>query len=62
MTQETIDEDIISTLKANNKGWNIQLFQDQNALQQSICHKCKSVCCDAVELGCDHNDDEIFIL
>ena len=61
MEQQTVDEDVISTLKVNNKGWNIQLFANQNALQTLICHECKSVCCDAVELGCDHNDDQIFL-
>lgn len=25
-----------------------------------LCANCNSVCCDAVELGCDHQDNEIF--
>eukprot|EP01084_Bolivina_argentea_P152670 266280_1 len=52
---------VISSLKVNNKGWNIQLFEDQIKLSAHICTKCKSVCCDPVELGCNHNDDDIYL-
>eukprot|EP01083_Nonionella_stella_P178967 633903_1 len=62
MAQEaTNTTDILASLKANNQGWSIGLFQDQHAVQSFVCFQCKCVCCDAVELGCDHDDDDIFL-
>eukprot|EP01083_Nonionella_stella_P134138 408125_1 len=62
MAQEaTNTTDILASLKTNNQGWSIGLFQDQHAVQSFVCFQCKCVCCDAVELGCDHDDDDIFL-
>ena len=57
---EEFEREIISSLKVNDKGWNIQLFEDQNKLNGCVCHKCKCICCDAAELGCDQHEDEDF--
>ena len=51
---------LLNLLKVDGKGWNIALFEDKMKITACICHHCKSVCRDAVELGCDHEDDEIF--
>eukprot|EP01084_Bolivina_argentea_P297860 513226_1 len=59
MTQEIVDKDVVSLLKIDDRGWNISLFEDKNRISASLCEYCKSVCCDAVELGCDHDDNEI---
>ena len=60
MAQSAVESQISSSLKIKGKGWNIQLFDDQMKLQECICSHCKAVCVDAVELGCDHKDEEIY--
>eukprot|EP01084_Bolivina_argentea_P151055 263708_1 len=55
-TSNTIDA--ISLLKVDGKGWNRELFITNK--EDSICAHCKNVCCDAVELDCEHTDAEIF--
>eukprot|EP01084_Bolivina_argentea_P317628 550732_1 len=59
--QPSFDKEIISTLKIDDNGWNIQLFENQIKISGCVCCKCNCICCDAVELGCDHNDDDIFL-
>eukprot|EP01083_Nonionella_stella_P191814 709669_1 len=62
MAQETSQVTaILTSLKTNNQGWKIGLFRDQHVLQSFICFECKGVCCEPVELSCDHEDDEIFL-
>eukprot|EP01083_Nonionella_stella_P250221 864425_1 len=64
MAQEAVNDhdiDILASLKTNNRGWTIGLFQDQHTLPSFICFECKCVCCEAVELGCDHDDNDIFL-
>ena len=51
---------LLNLLKFDNKGWNMALFQDKMKITTCICQHCKAICRDAVELGCDHKDDEIF--
>eukprot|EP01083_Nonionella_stella_P062942 163637_1 len=61
----SIRKHLISLLKVNDNGWNLSLFEDQNEVNTSLCGNCKEVCCDAVKLGCDHDDtqhNEIFAL
>eukprot|EP01084_Bolivina_argentea_P308196 532844_1 len=45
-------------LKIDDHGWNIALFENANKISNYLCAYCGAVCCDAVELGCQHNDDE----
>eukprot|EP01084_Bolivina_argentea_P275636 470107_1 len=52
-----LNNEIISLLKVDNKGWNVALFTDK--ITNFLCENCDLVCCDAVELGCDHEDDDI---
>eukprot|EP01084_Bolivina_argentea_P194533 333783_1 len=59
--QKSFNVDLLSLLKVNNKGWNIALFKDTNNVSDYLCAHCNSVCCDAVELGCDHDDNDIFL-
>eukprot|EP01084_Bolivina_argentea_P174940 302991_1 len=54
-------KETVSLLKVNNKGWKVDLFKDQNAIIHDLCENCGSVCCDPVELGCDHKDDDIYL-
>eukprot|EP01083_Nonionella_stella_P280801 955363_1 len=59
----SLSEHLISLLKVNGNGWNASLFEDQNEVNfdRSLCGNCKEVCRDAVELGCDHDDDDIVL-
>eukprot|EP01083_Nonionella_stella_P016023 44801_1 len=57
----SLSKHLISLLKVNDNGWNLSLFEDQNLLNRSLCGNCKEVCRDAVELGCDHDDDAIVL-
>ena len=47
-----------SLLKGDDKGWGVHLFKNQMQISACMCAHCGSVCCDAVELGCEHNDDD----
>eukprot|EP01084_Bolivina_argentea_P255340 429445_1 len=49
-------------LKIDGLGWHIALFEDVNKVANYLCAHCGSVCCDAVELGCDHGDDDEILL
>eukprot|EP01084_Bolivina_argentea_P103473 185333_1 len=51
------DQQIMSVLKVDNKGWNPEIFTNTN--NTLLCENCHLICCDAVELSCDHNDDDI---
>eukprot|EP01084_Bolivina_argentea_P208356 355267_1 len=61
MAEQSTEKEIVRTLKIGNKGWNIQLFENQNKLHPYVCGICELVCCAAVELGCAHSDDNIFL-
>eukprot|EP01083_Nonionella_stella_P235259 827431_1 len=54
----SLNKHILSLLQVNGNGWNVSLFEDQNEL----CGNCKEVSRDAVELGCDHDDDVIMMM
>ncbi len=64
MTQsENVKTDIVNKkLKIDGHGWNIALFQDVNKISNYLCRHCDAVCCDAVELGCDHDEDDDILL
>ena len=51
---------LLNLLKVDKRGWNICLFEDNSKIRACLCNHCKSVCRDAVELGCDHEDKDIF--
>eukprot|EP01083_Nonionella_stella_P277180 942296_1 len=57
----SLSKHLIALLKVNDNGWLLSLFEDQNELNRSLCGNCKEVCRDAVELGCDHKDNEIVL-
>eukprot|EP01083_Nonionella_stella_P032736 89584_1 len=57
----SLTKHLTSLLQVNDNGWNLSLFEDQNEVNTSLCGNCKEVCCDAVELGCDHDDDDIVL-
>eukprot|EP01084_Bolivina_argentea_P154028 268527_1 len=64
MTQSTdaVSEIVNRMLKIDDRGWNIALFEDAHKASNYLCAHCGEVCCDAVELGCQHEDsDEIFM-
>eukprot|EP01083_Nonionella_stella_P062943 163639_1 len=58
---KSLSNHLISLLKVNDNGWNLSLFKDQNEVNQSLCGNCKEICRDAVELGCDHDDNQIVL-
>eukprot|EP01084_Bolivina_argentea_P255345 429457_1 len=54
--------EVQSLLKVDNKGWNIALFDESIKISSCLCAHFGSVCVDAVELGCDHDEnDDIFL-
>eukprot|EP01083_Nonionella_stella_P143330 445308_1 len=58
--QGSRNKELASLLKINeHKGWEISLFEDQNKISEYICTNCTGICCNAVELGCDHDDADI---
>ena len=60
MAQE-VEKDIIDSLKVDGNGWSISLFDDQSKASMCVCDHCKSVCCDAVELACAHEEEHILL-
>eukprot|EP01083_Nonionella_stella_P166339 555887_1 len=58
----SLSKHLIALLKVNDNGWNVSLFQNQNVVDTALCGNCKEVCRDAVELGCDHDDDDAIVL
>eukprot|EP01083_Nonionella_stella_P048075 128738_1 len=52
---------MLASLKVNNKGWDIGIFRGQHLLKSCVCPQCHGACCEAVELGCDHDDNDIFL-
>eukprot|EP01084_Bolivina_argentea_P075384 136667_1 len=56
-----LEEHVNEMLKIDGRGWNIALFEDTNKVSNCLCAHCGAVCCDAVELGCDHNDEDILL-
>eukprot|EP01083_Nonionella_stella_P016022 44799_1 len=57
----SLSKHLISLLKVNENGWNVSLFEDQTVVNTALCNNCKEICRDAVELGCNHDDDEIVL-
>eukprot|EP01084_Bolivina_argentea_P276295 471431_1 len=57
MAAETIENEVIELLKTDSKGWTVALFEDQIKITTCLCASCNHICCDAVELACDHDDD-----
>eukprot|EP01084_Bolivina_argentea_P247448 413972_1 len=60
-SEEASTEIVNKMLKIDSRGWNISLFEDVSKVSNCLCTHCGAVCCDAVELGCQHEDDEIFM-
>ena len=56
-----MEDELLSIIKIDGKGFNLALFEDADKMSQNICEHCKGVCCDPMELGCDHDDDDIFL-
>eukprot|EP01084_Bolivina_argentea_P063515 115956_1 len=58
-----IESKALSALKINDKGWDIEIFEDDTKISGCLCANCEGICCDAVELGCKkkHNNNDIFL-
>ena len=50
-----------AALRKHGLGWNLDFFVDKHKLDTCLCSSCNCVCCDTVELGCDHGDNEILL-
>eukprot|EP01083_Nonionella_stella_P284342 967940_1 len=50
-----------SLLHTATNGWNPLLFVDQHQISLCLCAYCDSICCNAAELGCDHDYDDIHL-
>eukprot|EP01084_Bolivina_argentea_P284207 486998_1 len=55
------ENELIKLFQINGKGWKLDLFENENQLTHVLCAHCSSICRDAVELGCDHDDVDIFL-
>eukprot|EP01084_Bolivina_argentea_P291551 501093_1 len=60
-SQDSSTEIVNKMLKVDGRGWNISLFEDAHQVSNCLCAHCGTVCCDTVELGCDHNENDIFL-
>ena len=60
-TEAPPNQELASLLKVDGNGYELDLFKDRDQLRQNLCNRCHAVCCDPVELGCDHDDEQIFI-
>eukprot|EP01084_Bolivina_argentea_P285179 488983_1 len=61
MNEQLTKNEIVPLLKIGDRGWDIKLFEEETKMSTCICANCNGICCDAVELGCDHEDDDIFL-
>ena len=64
MTQQEeskLQEGLLSLLKIDDNGWNIELFQDPIKMNACLCNHCGGVSCNPVELSCDHDDNDIYV-
>eukprot|EP01084_Bolivina_argentea_P046596 85812_1 len=61
-SEETETQIVNKMLKIDVRGWNISIFDDINKVSNYLCAHCGAVCCDAVELGCDHDEDDEILL
>eukprot|EP01084_Bolivina_argentea_P050203 92308_1 len=52
---------LVKLLQIDGKGWKIDLFENENCVLHALCAKCGLVCRDAVELGCEHSNSQIFL-
>ncbi len=52
------DDLSLSLIQSNGKGWNSKLAVDRNKIPELMCKSCNHICRDAVELSCDHNEEE----
>ena len=59
MAQSKAQDQHSSILKCDGNGWDIKLFEQ--SMDHLLCAHCESVCCDAVELGCDHDEDDVLM-
>eukprot|EP01084_Bolivina_argentea_P278114 474998_1 len=60
---EEISTQIVNKmLKIDGNGWNILLFQDVNKIINYLCTHCGGICCDAIELGCNHGEEDQILL
>eukprot|EP01084_Bolivina_argentea_P131836 232650_1 len=55
------DESVAELFQVNGKGWDTRLLVNKDKISEYDCHSCGEICRDAVELGCDHKDDEITL-
>eukprot|EP01084_Bolivina_argentea_P308195 532842_1 len=60
-SEEAATELLNRMLKIDGRGWNIALFEDTNKVSNCLCAHCDAACCDAVELACEHKDEDIFL-
>eukprot|EP01084_Bolivina_argentea_P078400 142248_1 len=50
---------LLSILQSNGKGWNAELLVNPSEISKYSCKECNNISREAVELGCDHTDNEI---
>eukprot|EP01084_Bolivina_argentea_P029393 54570_1 len=55
------EKQLIKLLQDDNRGWKTDLFENTNGILHALCARCGSVCKDAVELDCEHDDEVIFL-
>eukprot|EP01084_Bolivina_argentea_P270719 460396_1 len=58
---EIKENELCTLLQNDEKGWKVNLFEDQNNILHALCANCGGVCRDPVELACDHIDNDISL-
>eukprot|EP01084_Bolivina_argentea_P287121 492640_1 len=59
--KEPSDNKIISILKIDNQGWDINMFENKMIALTWLCARCENVCVEAVELGCPHHENDVYL-
>eukprot|EP01084_Bolivina_argentea_P284206 486997_1 len=60
-SKDAVENDLIKLLQTDGKGWNYDLFENENEILHALCKHCGCVCMEAVELGCEHEDKDIYL-
>ena len=56
--QKCVDDEMLQMVKVDGRGWDSALFVNADKVSPYLCADCHQVCCGAVTLGCDHDEDK----
>eukprot|EP01084_Bolivina_argentea_P014337 26773_1 len=50
---------LFEQIQSDGNGWNCEIFINKDKMDEYKCQSCGNICKDCVELGCDHQDNDI---